>query len=325
MKSPARLLFAALLSSAVASLASAQPAESRRPVETGEPEIIAHRTNPHAARTAPTAGSTGATTPITYHGGPVMGGTTNVYVIWYGNWNQLNGTDTPGGQAIVRDFFNAIGGSPYMAVNNTYSTGTTAATLLTGIVNAAGEATDKYSQGTKLSDSKIKLIVQSAIPKLNGGVADPKAVYFVLTSSDVTVTSGFCTRYCGWHTYGTISGTNVKYSFVGNAARCLNSCAPQSTSPNGNPGVDGMLSVIAHELVETISDPNLNAWYDSSGAENADKCAWTFGGSQYQVANGSWANMKLGTRDFLIQRNLAHTGSGDFCATAISSTGVLTK
>ena len=91
------------------------------------------------------------------------------------------------------------------------------------------------------------------------------------------------------------------------------SCAAQSNSPNGNPGVDGMISVIAHELEEAVTDPDLNAWYDSSGAENADKCAWTFGHFQYQVANGSWANMRLGTRDYLIQRNLQHNVSGDLC------------
>ena len=41
-----------------------------------------------------------------------------------------------------------------------------------------------------------------------------------------------------------------------------------------------MVSVIAHELEETNTDPNLNAWYDSNGSEDADKCAWTFGSNQ---------------------------------------------
>jgi hypothetical protein len=93
----------------------------------------------------------------------------------------------------------------------------------------------------------------------------------------------------------------------------LSSCAPQSTSPNGNPGIDGAISVLSHELEEATTDPDLNAWYDSSGAEDADKCAWTFGHSQYQLGNGSWANMHLGSRDFLIQRNLYKTGSSWFC------------
>ena len=38
-----------------------------------------------------------------------------------------------------------------------------------------------------------------------------------------------------------------------------------------------MVSVMSHELEEAVSDPLLNAWYDSNGEESADKCAWTFG------------------------------------------------
>ena len=106
---------------------------------------------------------------------------------------------------------------------------------------------------------------------------DSNAIYFVLTSKDVNASSGFCTQYCGWHTSGTSSKGKVRYSFVGNPDRCPSSCEEQTTSPNGNAGADGMASIIAHESEEAISDPDINAWYDSRGDENADKCAWTFG------------------------------------------------
>jgi hypothetical protein len=62
---------------------------------------------------------------------------------------------------------------------------------------------------------------------------------------------------------------------VGNPAACLSTCAAQSASPNNNAGADAMVSVIARELVELISDPDINAWYDGVGSENADKCGWT--------------------------------------------------
>ncbi len=274
-------------------------------------EIVAHRMNQQTGD-APTVGSVSATTPILYHGGPVMG-TPTAYVIWYGNWNQGNGTDTPAGQQIVTDFLNSIGGSPYFSINTSYSL---TATPISGNVTYGGATADAGSQGTKLSDSKVWTIVQTAI---NSGrlPRDNNGVYFVLTSSDVSESSGFCSRYCGWHTAGTTSGTDIKFAFIGNAARCLNGCAAQTVGPNGNAGVDGMVSVIAHELEETTTDPDLNAWYDKHGGENADKCAWTFGQSQYQVANGAWANVHLGTRDYLIQRNLFHTLSGDYCGISL--------
>ena len=269
----------------------------------GAREVIPHKRNPHKAG-ALTAGSTGVITPnITSHGGDVMI-TPNVYLIWYGNWNQSNGSDTATGQQIVRDFLFGLNGSNYYQTNTSYYG---RSGYVSGTFAVSGQYTDSYSQGKRLSDSRVKSVVTHAIS--SGLAKDTNGIYFVLTSSDVSESSGFCSQYCGWHTYGTISGTNIKYAFVGNANRCLRSCAAQSIGPNGNAGVDGMVSVIAHELEETNTDPNLNAWYDSNGSEDADKCAWTFGLNQTKDPNGAYYNMTLmGTtgsyRNFLIQREL---------------------
>ena len=240
---------------------------------------------------------------INYHGGPLILGTTNVYYIWYGNWANNSAT------AILTDLATNIAPSPYFNINTTYYDGANNHVL--NSVAYTGSTTDNYSVGKSLSDAAIQGVVSSAIttgrlPK------DTNGVYFVLTSSDVTASSGFCTQYCGWHTHGTISGSDIKYSFVGNPDRCPSACEAQTTGPNGNAGADGMASIIAHELEEAVTDPDLNAWYDRRGAENADKCAWTFG-TTYQVASGALANMTLGSRDYLIQRNWVNA-SGGFCA-----------
>ena len=158
------------------------------------------------------------------------------------------------------------------------------------------------------SDADIWSIVTRSFS--NGFSVDPNGIYVVLTAPGVTATSGFLTAYCGWHNYSVYNGVNVKYSFVGDAkGPSLGSCAIQTAgSPNGDPSVDAMVSVLAHELEETVSDPQLNAWSDSSGQENADKCAWTFG-TTYS-AGGGIANMKLGTMDYLIQRNWVNASGG---------------
>ncbi|HVG21263.1 MAG TPA: hypothetical protein VNI02_19625 [Blastocatellia bacterium] len=291
---------------------------------------IIHRINPHGAdRTvrakgftaadAPsgrvlTQGSTGVATPnMTYHGGPLIS-TPVVYLIWYGNWNQTNGADTPAAQAVVRDFVRSIGGSPYYRLNTTASAG---GFTITGNVTFGGETTDTGSQGTSLTDARVLTIVTSAIS--SGRLPfNSSGVYFVLTSSNVSETSGFCSQYCGWHTAANTSVGHVRYSFVGNAARCLNACSAQTNSPNGIAGADAMVSIVAHELEEANTDPDLNAWFDANGAENADKCAWTFGHFQFQAPNGSFANMTLTspsgtTRNYLVQRNIRITSTGNFC------------
>lgn len=241
-------------------------------------------------------------TGMRYHGGPIMLGTVNVYYIWYGNWSS-NPTTT-----ILTDFMSNLGGSPYYNINTTYYNSSNV--RISNRIQLVNSIVDNYSQGTALTDTKIGNIVSNAIT--NGLLPlDSNGVYFVLSSSDVSEV-GFCTQFCGWHTYKTISGKSIKYSFVGDPTRCPSACEVQTTGPNGTTGADGMASIIAHELEETTSDPNLNAWYDSRGYENADKCAWTFG-STYTVSNGSKANMRLGSRDFMIQQNWVNAGGG-YCA-----------
>src|ERR1700751_2618532 len=242
---------------------------------------------------------------INYHNGPVLH-SVNVYYIWYGNWNGLDPTGPP----ILTDFVSNEGGSRYFAINTTYGDTTG------GVPNAvtfAGQTT-VAGNTTSLADNDIANIVATALGQF-AGTPDTNGVYFVLTAPGINETSGFLTKYCGWHTHGSFTNggttSDIKYAFVGNASGpSLGSCAEQtSSSPNGDPGADAMVSVIAHELEETATDPDLNAWYDSSGEENADKCAWTFG-STYTAGNGSLANMNLGGRDYLVQQNWLNAQGG---------------
>ena len=240
---------------------------------------------------------------IDYHGGPVMTAGVNAYVIWYGNWSGNTAT------TILPKLLTGLSGSPYYRINTTYRNG--ANQPVPNLVKFAGQTTDAYSQGkVNLSDTQIRTIVSSAIssarlPK------DANGVYLVLTSVDVTK-SGFLTSYCGWHTHSAIAAVDVKYAFIGNPGANTACSVQTAVSPNGNVGADAMASIIAHEVEEAATDPDLNAWYDRHGYENADKCQWTFG-STYTVANGSKANMTLGGLNFLIQRNWVNAAGG-YCA-----------
>lgn len=248
-----------------------------------------------------------AQSPIAYHGGPVMTQGANVYYIWYGNWSSNSAV------GILTDFMNSVGGSSWLNIETTYyQTSSGVKTPIKNLVTLKKSIFDNYSKGKVLTDSAVSAIVKNAIT--SGKLPlDPNGVYFVLTSSDVSETSGFCTQYCGWHDYMFVNAKKIPYSFIGNAARCLNACAPQTTSPNGNAGADAMASVIAHELAEIMSDPYLNAWYDAYGEENADKCSWTFG-STYGTQNGSQANVKLGSRNYLIQQNWVNSSPSGKCS-----------
>jgi hypothetical protein len=64
-------------------------------------------------------------------------------------------------------------------------------------------------------------------------------------------------------------------------------------------------------LSETVTDPDLNAWYDASRYENADKCAWTFGprlgGSP---ADSNVYDLLLDGTPFQVQQNWIPTNGG---------------
>jgi hypothetical protein len=90
-----------------------------------------------------------------------------------------------------------IGGSSYFKINTTYSD---TAGYATRNIALLASSTNNYSQGKQFVDSDIQNIVRNAI----SGRALPKdanGLYYVLTASDVAETSGFCTKYCGWHYY----------------------------------------------------------------------------------------------------------------------------
>ena len=247
----------------------------------------------------PTGGA--RTNGISYHGGPVMLGGSDVYYIWYGNWSGNSAT------TILPSFVTGENGSPYFNINTTYYNGSNQ--HVSNSVTYRSSYTDSYSQGTSFGDAGVLNIVKKA---LGTTTPDSKAVYFVLTSADVKETSGFCSQYCGWHTHATINGVDTKYAFVGNPDQCPSACEAQTTSPNGNAGADGMASIIAHELEEATTDPDLNAWYDTRGEENADKCAWTFG-TEHTASNGSKYNVTLGGNNYLIQQNWVNA-SGGYCS-----------
>jgi hypothetical protein len=64
----------------------------------------------------------------------------------------------------------------------------------------------------------------------------------------------------GFLTLLSLSCAAPSQRFAGNPARCIANCAAQTIGPNGDAGVDGMISIIAHELTEAASDPNGSAW-----------------------------------------------------------------
>ncbi|GJP43104.1 hypothetical protein CLOM_g2601 [Closterium sp. NIES-68] len=236
------------------------------------------------------ASAQGQEIPIKYWGGPVMTGnpSVNVYIIYYGSW------PAGSGQGVIGNFIRSLSGDSswqgapaeakvklWWAINRPYSQDVDGEMKnVSRKVRLAGIAYDDYSAGDSFEDGTVWEVVSSKIGDGNEFPYDPQGIYLLLTSKDV-INPGFCTQYCGWHTMGYMESDAVVYSYVGHPGQCPGSCGVRSTSPNGKPAIDAMLSVIAHEVAEAATDPDVQSgWFDDEGEENADKCGWGYGSTK---------------------------------------------
>lgn len=244
---------------------------------------------------------------IDNHNQAVLRGRQNLYFIWYGDWT---GADRSLDQQIVGEMAATIGVTPYLNIVQLYSDAS-GRNASSGVVYA-GAVYDSYSHGSELSDNDIKDVVNQKMInfELPG---DTQGIFVVVSSPDVTATSGQVASYCAMHGTTDLYSAKWPFIYVGSPARSVVRCAPQPVGPNGTTNGDGIAYLLAAELADILTDPFLNAWYDRLGLEVADKCAWTYG-TTYKSANGALANVKLGARDYLLPPLWVPSKSGGSCA-----------
>ena len=269
-----------------------------------------------------------APNPISCHGSCTVLGSTNVAIIpvWVGSWDSTKLTSW---NNILGNLINTYGNSkPTNHIFNTnvkYFSSINAMPTLNWVAHSS-VVNLKSPTATSVSDRDVSTYLNTFISAKNVQVPPNSIpVYVYIGSSNTRLSSGFGTSYCGWHTYGTTSN-NSRQPYIAIQdfdPKKYSGCTYQQVSPNSNVALDAMASVLAHEIDETITDPYLNAWYDARGAENADKCAWTFGATQN--SGGSLYNFTSGSYKYLIQQNwLADnkvTSTGTSTGTACSVTG----
>lgn len=234
-----------------------------------------------------------------------MSGGVTVYLIFYGNWSVLD----PVALSLIPEFVSNLGGSAlwnsatsYYQVNADGSK-----TYVPNLLKYGAAASDNYSYGTSVSDAAVYYIIKNALAGGALPAQDPNGIYLVLTSPDVNLSSGLCTSYCGWHTASSLNSKKLRYAAIGSSIRCGGCLTPGT--PNNARNADSMISVIYHELMETATDPDFTAWYDTNSYENGDRCAWNFG-QTWVSANGQPANIHVGQRDYLVQTNWVNSAGG---------------
>ncbi|CAD6340425.1 unnamed protein product [Miscanthus lutarioriparius] len=259
---------------------------------------------------------------LEYHMGPVLASAITVHPIWYGPWPAAQ-------KRTIRAFLRSLAPPPdaearipppsvsaWWRTVRLY-TDQTSANVSAAVSLGAEKSDARMSRGARLSRMDIQAVVRDAVT--------------ARTRPLPVDSSGGVYLVCGFHyfTFPSVVGYTLPYAWVGNSARrCPEVCAypfaipayvapgrKAEAPPNGDVGVDGMVSVIAHELAELATNPLANAWYAGSDpsfpTEIADLCEGIYGtggGGAYtgqlltDARSGAAYNVNgAGGRRFLVQ------------------------
>ncbi len=224
---------------------------------------------------------------LSWHGGPVQHSPVTYAIYWGSSWKNSSGSLNATGQ-VVQKYFSDMGGTRFENILTQYYDGSG---HINNTHNFAGAAIDSssppydYSCGGKtIEDSSIQNEVNNVINALGWPRNSTNAVYYVFTPNGYYVNDGYgdCSEqvFCAYHNW---SGYNLAYAAM---AYPFSSGCQVPSSPNGNVAGDSLANVTSHEQFEAITDPRLNAWYDSAGYEIGDKCAWDFSKGYTYLNNG---------------------------------------
>jgi hypothetical protein len=213
-------------------------------------------------------------------------------VIYYGSWSISD-------KFRINQFLSDIGRSAWYEPTTKYYQ------VLSGLkqfassdIRIKNSTNDYYSVGKNITniDSLIQSKVASKIFPM-----DTNGIYILLTSSDVVFSQSglnFCSNMCGFHSYNSL---NMKYFAAGRSPETCLCTSSKFGKTYTSSSLNSLLSVIAHELVETVVDPNFDAWTTET-EENLDLCNWNLLGVVPDPAFGDY-NVVMNGQKYLIQAN----------------------
>jgi len=243
------------------------------------------------------------TGPLTYHGGPVLH-TSNVYAIF---WKPAAFTLPAGYQATIAQYFTDVAkfsfkpSNVYGSATQYYDiTGTVKQPVFYSVASklaiadpqpypASGCPNYQLDDGTTSSNCLTDAQITAEIARVITAHALPTGVnnnYFLFTPQNVAscftangLSTGGCydpiafPGYCAYHSSFLLASKNVLWADMPYAA--LAGC-DSGQSPENN-AADPVLNTVAHEHIETLTDPLGTGWWDDTGDEIADKCNGDFG------------------------------------------------
>jgi hypothetical protein len=278
-----RLVSVAVLLAAVTACAgSATDPASGDSAISADPAKV--RPQDNGAKASPTQGL------LIDHHGPVLA-SSKTFAIYWGTQKDFP-SDLKGAMATLLDGFD---GSSYLGIAQQYMRGAQISSQYLGSLDDADPANPPPSHSPKTSTIGAEVCHLIGTP-------DANTIYVVFTSNAPHV------NYCAWHDKATCDGVNYfQVAYVPNQA-LLPGCSPYTrTNLHCNGYSDGTVSSadsVAHEFMEAVTDPHIDAWLDANGQEVADKCNFNYqacvtlgkpGSTSSWQIQSEWSNALLPT------------------------------
>lgn len=225
-----------------------------------------------------------STSQLTYRGGAVQTSPHIYLVLWGPNW--FTGGDPNGVASRLHYFYQGLGGSSYNNVLKQFGGSTGAFT------NPAGQYKGWMQDTSSVPAQPTKAQVAAAAVRAaqRQGDYSYNAQYVIATPWGVVDQYATAQRFCGWHNWTTAGGvggwvTYTSLPYMPYMDALGRGCGGNKVNSGTAGKLDGVTILASHEYTETVNDPGLNAWADTGGSENADKCSWV-NLKNYTLTNG---------------------------------------
>ena len=260
----------------------------------------------------------GGTPPLVYGGGPLMHGVTTDVIAWGPSGHTFPSGYVSGFEQYLADMRTGLGlSSNISSIARQYVDSSGPA--LSSLTNAAAITdTDPYpASGCSVAGAAVCLTENQILSELAGVISadaltvDVNHSYIVLlpqgidTCTDSGASNCENETFCGYHTSVTIGSATTTFtllpytqsSFSNSRGTCAATTGPAAISP----ALMGLDSVGAHELLESVTDPEPGSGYmDSTSEEIGDECSWTWGPLASATGGGSY-NQLVNGNQYLIQ------------------------
>jgi hypothetical protein len=257
------------------------------------------------------------------HGGPVMSSGNTDYVIF---WKKKGAVYAKKYAAGVKAFWKNLAHDSGQTTN-VDSIGAQYGAPYAVTFGGALNDTDPYPANgcsyaticltdAQIREEIVKFVVGKGLPTGLG------TEYFLLTPEGVEscfeATGGACSAnsaspyFCAYHSATSAPG-GARIIYANEPYVYLKNCDEPSNHPNGA-GDAALLGGMSHEHMESVTDPELNAWFNAYGEEIGDICrssepASEFGTALGTAPDGSPYDQVINKKDYWYQQEWSNVGS----------------